>query len=132
MQNMGKIESHPSVTICPFIDQCDRPGVPKKIVVKLIGAENDIQSSKEGTYIIGPKLVNGEAYWIQDGPNALWFNKEYRWWCIGNIKYLGSIKSSICKFVADPLEANTWRYCSENEDNWIEAGTDFEISPGIS
>ena len=25
-QNMEKIESHPTITICPFIDHCDRPG----------------------------------------------------------------------------------------------------------
>ena len=56
-QNMEKIELHPTITICPFLEQCDRPGVPNKIIVKLEGAAKDTQSNMEGTYILGTNLV---------------------------------------------------------------------------
>ena len=138
MQNMGKIESHPSVTICPFIDKCDRQGVPKKIIVKLKDAANDTQFRRAGTYILGTKLVNGKAYWIQDGSNALWWCEIKNGhlppgWLIGKITALGSNTGGIYSpdDEVGPLEANSWKYYSKKQQSWINAGTDIAIFQGI-
>ena len=132
-QNMENIESHPTITICPFQDQCGRPGVPQKIIVKLKGAAKDAHSSREGTYIIGSNLVNGKAYWIQESKsqsNAIWCDNKYRNWNIARIKYLGSTTAALYSpdDTVGPFEATTWKYF---KSGWIES-TDISILIGKS
>ena len=110
-QNMEKIESHPTITICPFLDQCGSPGIPQKIIVELKGAAKDAQSNKEGIYILSTILVNDKEHWIHDsGSNALWYDKG---WNIGQIENLGISTANSIYSPDDsegPLEATTWKY----------------------
>ena len=110
-QNMEKIESHPTITICPFLDQCGSPGIPQKIIVELKGAAKDAQSNKEGIYILSTILVNDKEHWIHDsGSNALWYEKG---WNIGQIENLGISTANSIYSPDDsegPLEATTWKY----------------------
>ena len=110
-QNMEKIESHPTITICPFLDQCGSPGIPQKIIVELKGAAKDAQSNKEGIYILSTILVNDKEHWIHDsGSNALWYEKG---WYIGQIENLGISTANSIYSPDDsegPLEATTWKY----------------------
>ena len=134
-QNVEKIESHPTVTICPFLDQCGRPGVPQKIIVKMKGETKKALTSTyiEGTYILETDLVNGKAHWIQDSISklyALWYDKKYGDWNIGKIGNLGSSTASIYSpdNSSGPHEATTWKYT--NGSKWIES-TDIAILQGI-
>ena len=134
-QSMEKIESHPTVTICQFQVQCDRPGDPNQIIIKLEGTAKDAQSRMEGTYILGANLVNGKAHWIQDGTNALWYDKMFGNWIIDEIWHLGSGRRSGIYSPDDsvgPLEATTWKYAWLYYSNtyWIES-TEITILPGI-
>ena len=111
-QNMEKIESHPTITICPFLDQCGSPGIPQKIIVELKGAAKDAQSNKEGIYILSTILVNDKEHWIHDsGSNALWYDDKG--WNIGQIENLGISTANSIYSPDDsegPLEATTWKY----------------------
>ena len=136
-QNMEKIESHPTIIVCPFLSQCDRPGVPQKIIVKLKGAAKHAQSSYEGIYNLGTNLVNAKAYWIQEGGSkALWNDKKTKHWRIGKSKHLGNSSGhriySPDKAVG-PLEATTWKYYKKytfGKHGWIKAGADIVIAQG--
>ena len=91
---------------------------PLNLVVKLKGGAKDAQSSRAGTYILGPKTVNEKSYWLQDpGTNAIWYYKGD--WNIANHRYLGSHQASIysSEDVAGPQEATTWQYY--NQRKWI-------------
>ena len=132
-QNMEKIKSHPTITICPFLNQCGRPGIPQKIIVKLEGEAEDALSDfdTEGTYIIGSNLVNGKAYWIQESKsqsNAIWYDNKYRNWNIAPIKNLGSTTAALYSpdDSVGPFEATTWKYW---KSGWIKS-TDIAILIG--
>ena len=112
--------------------------VPTKLLVTLNGAAKDAQSGVEGIYSLGSKLVNGKAYWLQEGClNALWYTKDYDRWNIGDIIDIGKIDTSSAYAEAwttddslGPLEA-TWNFYKDKNGKWIKA-TDFIIlSPGI-
>ena len=84
---------------------------PLNLVVKLKGGAKDAQSSKAGTYILGPNTVNEKPHWLQDpGKNAIWYYKDH--WNIANHQYLGRSHASIysSEDVAGPQEATTWQY----------------------
>ena len=127
-QNTEKIQSHPTITICPFQEQCVKP-VPNEIFVKLNGEVKDVHSSKEGSYILGTNLVNGKAYWIHNDSNAIWCDKGYGYWFIGKIENLGSSKASMYSpdDSVGPLESTYWIY---SNDGW-HGSTDVAIQPGI-
>ena len=92
----------------------------------------DLMDFIEGIYILGPNLVNGKAYWIQEGGSvALWFdldNGEGNW-NIGNLDNLG-YGDEVGLFCFDesdvPIETITWLYNDGNE--WVET-TDVSILP---
>ena len=89
------------------------------MVVKLKGGAKDAQSSKAGSYILGPKLVHGKSHWLQDpGKNAIWYYKDH--WNIGDRRYIGRDQALIYsrEDVAGPQEATVWRYFNRK---WIKS-----------
>lgn len=82
----------------------------------------------EGIYILGPNLVNGKAYWIQEGGSvALWYTNDGEGnWNIGHLENLGSGNVGLfCFDESDvPIEIITWIYRDGNE--WEET-TDVSI-----
>ena len=99
-----------------------------------MGAAKDAQSSVEGTYILGPNLINGKPHWLQEGgSNAIWEKLgEKGYWIIGGIHLLGerysnSLKSSHAS--VGPLEVTKWKYLHDGW-KWSET-TDVAILPGI-
>ena len=62
-QNMEKIESHPTITICTYLNQCDGP---MKLILKLKGKPKKLSHlvTYEGSYFLSTNLVNGKPYWI--------------------------------------------------------------------
>ena len=67
--------------------------IPTKITIKLNGTLKDFLDFIQGIYILGPKLVNGKACWIQEGGSvALWYNKYNGIgnWNIGDLEDIGS------------------------------------------
>ena len=87
------------------------------LVVKLKGGAKDAQSSRAGTYILGPNMIRGKPHWIQNpGTNAIWYYKGN--WNIADHRYLGSNQAFIYspEDVAGPQEAKAWRYYNRK---WI-------------
>ena len=91
----------------------------------------DLMDFIEGIYILGPNLVNGKAYWIQEkGSFALWYSKYNGIgnWNIGYLEDLG--KDEVGLYCLDesnvPFEILTWFYL---DDNGWEKTTDISILP---
>ena len=103
--------------------------IPTKITIKLNGALKDFLDFIQGIYILGPKLVNGKAYWFQEGGSvALWYN-TYDGngnWNIGDLEDLGSNEAGLyCLDESNvPVEIDTWFY--QDDDEWKET-TDISI-----
>ena len=85
----------------------------------------------EGTYILGSNLLNGKPFWLQTtGTQAIWYDKVWKNWKIGEKSYLGSARganfltSKGTGETAEPHEVSTWKYFSNGA--WI-ASTDINI-----
>ena len=107
------------------------PVIPTKITIKLNGALKDFLDFIQGIYILGPKLVNGKACWIQEGGSvALWYNKYNGIgnWNIGDLEDIGSNEVGLyCLDESNvPIEIVTWFY--QDDDEWKET-TDISILP---
>ena len=97
--------------------------LPRPILMKLIlnGDAKNKQGSRQGTYILGEKLVNSYPYWKQqNGSNAIWFKDRdaYRYWHIGPKVYLGGGMSGIRGprgiDMSPTRIVNGWRYLDNN------------------
>ena len=111
---------------------------PLNLVVKLKGGAKDAQSSKAGSYILGPKLVHGKSHWLQDpGKNAIWYYKDH--WNIGDRRYIGRDQALIYsrEDVAGPQEATVWRYFNrkwiKSKDIFVEGtkNQDFKLKTNL-
>ena len=130
-QNMVKIESHPTVTICPFLDQCDGP---MELILRLQGEPKDIKnlSIYEGIYnTMSSDLINDKPYWThkQERNKALWYNTEKELWIIGPMEYIGS---NIGYFnfngtVEVPYEASGWYYWNNGYWNFTTSDVVLEL-----
>ena len=131
-QNMEKIESHPTVTICPFQEQCDGP---MKLIFRLHGEPKKMKNlvSYVGTYnILSSDLINGKPYWIHkhDANNAIWYNSTYEAWIFGPKVMIGSTTGQIAGFNGSlPYEVQTWS-CLNNDNELINISTDVVVELG--
>ena len=135
-QNMEEIESHPTVTICPFLEQCDGP---MKLTLRLQGAASEVEylTLMEGRYdILSSDLINGKPYWMHQSddvkvvPLALWYNAENEKWIFGHLKDIGSNVALIFYkgTAAVPYEATGWYYW--NHHYWNFTTTDVVVDLG--
>ena len=130
-QNIEKIESHPTVTICPFQEQCDRP---MKLIFRLHNSEEKEKYlvSYLGSYnILSPDLINGKPYWIHkhDANNALWYNSAYEAWIFGPVVYIGGFGLIIGLHGTLPYEVQTWLYFN-HDYKLIDITTDVVVELG--
>ena len=86
-------------------------------MMKLIlnGDAKNKQGNKQGIYSLGEKLVNSYPYWEeQNGSNALWFVKTFRYWMMGPKTHLGQDFGGINGprgIVSSPTKIlNGWKY----------------------
>ena len=74
-----------------MISKTSNTGVSGNLTVTLDGGAKLAHSNREGHYIL-----NGKQYWIQDqGSNAIWFDKKFKKWRIGDVKHNGTSTSSL-------------------------------------
>ena len=134
-QNMEKIELHPTVTICPFLEQCDGP---MKLILRLQGEAKEIKylAGYEGSYnILSSELINGKPYWIHkyDQEKALWYSTEEKLWLIGQIKYIGGkyIGGDTANFFStDKVPYDAYWYFFNNDQSWKFTTTDVVVELG--
>ena len=110
-QNMEKLESHPTITICPFMYQCDRP---MKLNLRLKGYAKLFASKYEGSYnIYSSDLINGKQYWIHkyNRSLALMYNSQLQLWIFGP-KGLNGSDGAISgnSYGLEPYEISTWQW----------------------
>ena len=130
-QYMEKIDSHPTITICPFQGKCDGS------MALTLTLQGELKETKnlaiyEGIYnIISSDLINNKPYWLHkhDRNKALWYNGDYGVWCFGpkgnyfDFDFLGNINDTV------PYEATGWYYKSNSWD-WIFTTTNVTVELG--
>ena len=109
-------------------------------MMKLIldGDAKNKQGNLQGIYSLGERLVNSHPYWEQqNGRNALWFVKTFRYWMMGPKIHLGqtiggiigprSIDRSPTKIV------NGWRYAANGlwKDATVSEIIFNDLTPGM-
>ena len=63
--------------------------VPKKLYVTLTGAVKERWPTSEGTYTLGPSLLNRQPYWLKkDGEQAIWYDKDWDNWKMAGQSHL--------------------------------------------
>ena len=129
-QNMEKLESHPTITICPFMYQCDRP---MKLNLRLKGYVKLLAGEYEGSYnIYSSDLINGKQYWIHkyNRSLALMYNSQLQLWIFGP-KVLNGSDGAISgnSYGLEPYEISTWQWNSNGI--WIPIrSTDVVLEKG--
>ena len=106
-----------------------------KISVTLSGDVLKGYGSYGGNYDLAPDLVNGKASWSsEDGTNAIWFDKSFRNWLIGQ---MGSRGTSTAAFITPtgtaydglPNEVKPWKWYVNGgfaaSDDIVVEGIDF-------
>ena len=98
------------------------------MLVTLHGDVKEHYSEKEGYYFLQTDPVNEKPCWFNE-KNAIWYNKN---WTIGYKTYLGSNTSAIYSpdDVEDPLQALTWKYVSNVDNDWHESKDILVTKPG--
>ena len=130
-QNMEKIESHPTITICTFLNKCDGS---MKLILKLKGKPKKLQrlASYEGSYILSSDLVNGKPYWTHknDGMKVLSYNSQSKMWKFGQIEDIGKKGAIIANSTgAVPYEFTKWSYGTNK--GLIPTMTDVVVELGL-
>ena len=130
-QNMEKIELHPTVTICPFLEQCD---TPMKLDLRLQAEAKKLENPAfyEGSYdILSSDLINGKPYWThkQNVYKALWYS-ENEFWVFGLIEDIGTDEGPLIGMGTLPYETNTTWYYLNNNYQWTNAFPDVVVEPG--
>ena len=78
--------------------------------------------------------VNGKKYWIKENSNnAIWFNNELSndLWIVGAKNYVGTLTGGIHTKKTNQCpnnEVDTWRYFSVDIEDWVDAGSDIQIT----
>jgi len=89
---------------------------PEKLKVTLNGEVKERWEKSEGTYILAPNLLNDKPYWLKEaGLQAIWYDKVFKNWKIGDQSDLGTTTSRLLttKGTADtglPHEVTPWKY----------------------
>ena len=119
-QKMEKIDSNPTVTICPFQNQCDG------MILRLQGWAKEILSHYEGSYqILSFNLINGKPYWThKNGKTALMYNSQLKMWIFGPVQYGGERGDIASK----SYENTKWHYLNNTE--WISTNIDVIVDLG--
>ena len=130
-QNMEKIELQPTVTICPFLEQCD---TPMKLDLRLQAEAKKIENPAfyEGSYdIMSSDLINGKPYWTHKKHvyKALWYS-ENEFWVFGLIEDIGTDEGPLIGMGTLPYETNTTWYYLNNNYQWTNAFPDVVVEPG--
>ena len=97
------------------------------MTVTLEGGAKSAHSNRQGLYTLSSILVNGKQYWIQDqGSNAIWYDKKFKKWRIGDKQYNGTSTSSLHS-TDDTLiseKATSWNYWNE-DGGWMSTSNMF-------
>ena len=130
-QNMEKIESHPTITICTYLNQCDGP---MKLILKLKGKPKKLPYlvAYEGSYTLSSNLVNGKPYWTQkNNPrHVLSYNSQSKMWKFGEIGEIGKSGLIIGNSSGTlPSEVVKWSYGTKT--GLIPTKTDVLVTPGL-
>ena len=95
--------------------------------ITLVGDAKLAHGIVEGDYTLNSTPVNEKQNWIHiQGSSAIWYDKEFKNWKIGDREVLGS---SICflkstKNTKRPDEATTWKYANDDEE-WMPTSNIF-------
>ena len=131
-QNMEKIESHPTISICPFLDQCDGP---MKLNLTLKGEAKKRYASFEGSYnILSSDLINQKPYWIHkhDRNKALMYNSNAKMWVFGPRDMNGTVAFIIgISNGAVPYENTIWYHGDPIENKFIHTPNDIVVDLGL-
>jgi hypothetical protein len=115
-------------------DSCNRTDNGYCILhVTLTGSAKLAQGNTEGYYTLN-STKNGKQVWIQvQGSNAIWYNKEQKYWMIGHKSNLeigigdwnsGCFLHSMFD-TKTPEEAFTWNYYINDDEEWMSTGNIF-------
>ena len=120
-QNLEKIELHPTISICPFLNQCVRP-----IILRLQGDPKEKFGHYEGSYSISSYLLNGKPYWTHDDRKSYYigYNIEYKAWEFGPDNLIWADLNGTA-----PYESTTWYYYINGRD--IPTTTDIVVELGL-
>ena len=103
-------------------------GASGNLIVTLDGDAKLYHSNREGHYILTSTPVNGKQYWIQEqSSNAIWYDKKFRNWKIGDKKHSGT---SICSLHSTfdglgPETTTTWKYWNDDR-GWRSTSNMFK------
>ena len=130
-QNMEKIESHPTITICTYLNQCDGP---MKLILKLKGKPKKLSHlvTYEGSYFLSTNLVNGKPYWIHKNNRmqVLSYNSQSKTWKFGEIEEIGKKGFIIGNSNGTlPSEVTEWSYGTRT--GLIPTTTDVVVKLGL-
>ena len=102
-------------------------GSSGNLTITLEGGAKLAHSNRQGLYTLTSVLVNGKQYWVQDqGSNAIWYDKEFKKWRIGDKQHNGTSTSSLYSIndALGPEKATTWNYWNEN-GGWMSTSNMF-------
>ena len=105
-----------------MISKTSNTGVSGNLTVTLDGGAKLAHSNREGHYIL-----NGKQYWIQDqGSNAIWFDKKFKKWRIGDVKHNGTSTSSLysTNLALVPENVTAWKYWND-DGGWMSTSNVF-------
>ena len=131
-QSIEKIETHPTVTICPFLYQCDGQ---YKFVLRLqdlqVGAtmHKEWVASYAGSYTnLSPERINGQLTFTHthDVNRVMWYCSRNREWQIGPRLDIGTCNFAFFKSKYSIL--NDWHYW--NDGHWNVTAPDVVVEKG--
>ena len=97
-----------------------------KLELILAGKAKDEQSIVEGKYHLADGLINGYPHWInEDETLAIWFDKEFSSWSVGDKNRLGEDYGLIAGPYGTDSYPNEIKHGWEYKDNLL-AKTDTE------
>ena len=105
-------------------------GASDNLIVTLDGDSKLFHSNREGHYILTSTPVNGKQCWIQEqGSNAIWYDKKFRNWKMGDKKHNGTSTCSLhsTSDTLGPEKATTWEYWND-DGGWLTTSKKFVSS----
>ena len=133
-QHEVEIESHPTITICPFLD-LDQCAGQMKFILKLDGEVKKRYAIYEGTYsILSSDLINQKPYWIHkhDKNKALMYNSNAKMWVFGPRDMNGTVAFIIgISNGAVPYEDTIWYHGVPKENKFIHTPNDIVVELGL-
>ena len=113
-----------------MISKTSNTGVSGNLTVTLDGGAKLAHSNREGHYILTSFPVNGKQCWIQEqGSNAIWYDKKFRNWKMGDKKHNGTSTCSLLSTsdALGPEKATTWEYWND-DGGWLTTSNKFVSS----